>query len=261
MHYTPAEPVDTSAASASPALSDPATVISNLRYNTNSRGNKHFYLPLARECTRILGALVTRWKSSHASGDAISVEVCWAEFLSALEGAATNSIGVKRDRGGRPGVPRRTHEPGDPIGARLKRIRKALLQSKSATSPHGPTRERWLRFEAELKQLNQRIHSHTRKLVRRAEEQELAKVQALQAHQKREHWAALKAVGGIVPSKSSVPAVATDSAGEEHKTAEGVRCVWRETWAKLAEHRLDDPRYNAELAAEIEQSVREQECI
>lgn len=240
-----------------------ASMIRSVRYNTESRGDLHYWDGYESECSRLLGALASEWQAARYRGERQSVEATWSAFNSCVDRIAKSTIGMlpaPRDsvaigpsRGGRP-----VFFDADPALRVWKRRRRKLGQALTALLPH--EHERFAELRALERTLSQRIKNHVRKAVRARENREIAELAQLRSGQVRAHWQALFRIGNIRPQLQPAPSVAVDSSGVSHSTPAGVRDVWLDFWSSLAKHDPADPRFDLSFHAEVQQNVAAREA-
>lgn len=87
---------------------------------------------------------------------------------------------------------------------------------------------------------------------------------SFQKHQPREHWRALRQLGGILPSDTIASAAASavvTPAGAVLTSPADIRQVWLDFWAGLAKELQSDPRFDADFQQETLHELAAEEHI
>jgi hypothetical protein len=211
-------------------------LISDERYCTKTGGDEEYYDAFEAECVRVMGELIAGWRASRRNDEPVGIEDLWAEFTESVRSIASRTIGMKQSGKNKREVMAGLSRAGDQLlKLWLNRRRKILREQRAIGDFDLP---RWRALNVEQREIGVHIKHHLRRRLHEHQNRELDKVRALKPKQMREHWRKLKEVGNIKPSVHAVPAIAVDSAGVEHNSATGVRGVWLDTWAKLAQHHL-----------------------
>ena len=221
-------------------------LINSVRYCTAMRGNPLHFTEFEGRCREALPRLVTSWKERAASADGLPVEVAWSEFTSEVGAVSSATLGERKQRTRKIDSIRRAHGQ---VREWCKQ-RKAIWRQIRRLEPK--ERQLRLKLQQQMRPLNTRIKHHLRKQVRQEQQQQVERVVQLQRKQLREHWLQLKRIGGMQPQALEVPSTVLDASGVKHSDVETVRQQWHDAWAKLAQHREDDPRYDADFHDQME---------
>jgi len=224
-----------------------AHLINSTRYCTATKGNEEHFAEFEERCNEVLPGLVRSWRARFDSEGGLPVEEAWAEFTAEIGTVSSTTLGVRRKR-----PLKRDNSIRRAYGAVREWCsqRKAIWKQISRLEPS--ERQLRLQLEQRLKPLNTRIKHHLRKQIRQEQQCQVERVVRLRRKQLREHWRELKRIGGLQATALEVPSTVLDASGEEHSDVVPVLQQWHGAWAKLAQHRADDPRYDADFYDQIE---------
>lgn len=230
------------------ATVEPDTVshlINDTRYQINTKGDRHHFDNYQLACKQKLTELLSRW-SALSEDTPLDIENAWAEYLVAIRLAAHDSLGARPPADST----RLAYRPQDVKQVRRWKDQRREMERALEIRPSN-------KLEAERLTLNRRIRNHIKKALREQQNQEMEKIQKLRRHQMREHWQAIKSVGGIKSKPLMTPVSAVDKDGIEHTDTAGVRMTWLECWAKLAQHHPDNPQFDVDHHDRVEESLRD----
>lgn len=229
------------------AIDNVLHLINSTRYCTATKGNEQHFAEFEERCREVLPGLVRSWSACFHSDAGLPVEEAWAEFTAEIGTVSSATLGVRRQRSG---------QKGDSIRRAYGAVREWCCQRKAIWKRINQLlpSERQLRreLEKELHPLNRRIKNHLRAELRTQQQQQVDRVMQLRRRQLKEHWQELKRIGGMQAKALEVPSTVLDASGDEHADVVPVRLQWHDAWAKLAQHREDDPRFDADFHDRIE---------
>lgn len=232
-------------------------LISSMRYCIKSNGDYEEY---EKQCTTILSTLLDQWKDEMTCEDPIEIEQIWYDFKEGVRQAAINSIGMKQTGSGQKGITLPDIMKKDKQLRQWKREKRSIWGQLSGLEAKDTDElsSQIIRLRKRDEWLNRRMMKRRRMLIQKHEHSEIEMVEQLQPTQMREHWQWLKKIGGLHPTRhqQSIPVRVSDSDGTIHTSVEKCKQIWASTWAKLAEHHSNDPRFDRHFHDRVEQEVQ-----
>jgi len=171
----------------------------------------------------------------------LNVESAWLDLKQAVFEAAGATVGVHPVRGEQISSHRYRLRPMDAQLQQWKHTMRKLsrLYHGSADPVHRAG------IDEQRRELAVKMKHHVRKGMRERQAAEVHRVIALKPTQMREHWEALKAVGGMGSTGSAIPSSARDSGtGQETHEPRAVKRIWVDFWSKLACAQPASDRYD-----------------